>query len=184
MDGEGPTQTEIFHEVRDRLAAVGWRSVLIRALVLAVGWWALTEGDRAGLTFGVPVVLLALITSVTLPSPRAPRWSPLGLLRFLWVFVTGSLHGGLDVARRALSPRRPVTPVIIRFALRLPAGPARHLFIGTMNIMPGTFSADLDGDHLHIHVLVDTGDELVRQLRALEEHVARALNERLEPSHA
>ncbi|WP_437778292.1 Na+/H+ antiporter subunit E [Sorangium sp. So ce1097] len=152
-------------------------------MVYAGGWWALTEGDRAGLAFGVPVVLLALFARACLPSP-SPRWSPLGLLRFVLVFLIGSVRGGIDVARSALAPRLSITPVMIRYALRLPAGPARHLFIGTMNMMPGTLSVVLDGDQVDIHVLIDTGDELVRQLRALEGHVARALGERLERSHA
>lgn len=155
----------------------------VRALVLAGVWWALTEGDRAGLAFGAPVVLLALFASAWLSSP-SPRWSPLGLLRFVQVFLIGSLRGGIDVAHSALAPRLPITPVMIRVALRLPAGPARHLFIGTMNMMPGMLSVTLDGDQIEIHVLIDTGDELVGQLRALEEHVARALGERLERSRA
>ncbi|WP_437649105.1 Na+/H+ antiporter subunit E [Sorangium sp. So ce362] len=184
MEEEGPARTKMIHEVRERLAQGGWRSVSVRTLVLIGGWWALTEGDRAGLAFGVPMVLLALFTSVCLPSPRAPRWSPLGLLRFMRFFLAGSLRGGLDVAHRALAPRLPISPVIIRFAPRLPAGPGRHLFIGAMNVMPGTLSVDIEVDHLDIHVLVDGGDELVRQLRALEEHIARALGERLECSRA
>jgi multicomponent Na+:H+ antiporter subunit E len=130
------------------------------------------------------VVLLALATSVCLPSPRGPRWSPLGLLRFVWVFLTGSLRGGIDVARRALAPRCAIAPRMIRYTFRLPDGPARHLFVGTMNVMPGTLSADLEGDDVEIHVLVDSGDELVRQLRALEEHIARAMSEGLESRRA
>ncbi|WP_437875917.1 Na+/H+ antiporter subunit E [Sorangium sp. So ce513] len=176
-------KSEVLRKVRDHLATGGYRSVPVRTLVLAGIWWALTEGDRAGLAFGVPVVLLALFASACLPSP-SPRWSPLGLLRFALVFFIGSVRGGIDVARSALAPRLSISPVMIRYALRLPAGPARHLFIGTMNMMPGTLSVVLDGDQVEIHALIDSGDELVGQLRALEGHVARALGERLERSHA
>lgn len=178
---EVPTKTET---LQTRFAACGWRSLLVRALILASGWWILTEGDRAGLAFGVPTVLLALLASVSLPSPRPPKWSPIGLLRFAFAFLAGSLRGGVDVARRALAPHLRLSPTMIRFALRVPDGAARNLFTGTLSLMPGTLSANLDGDHLEVHVLGDRGDELVRQLQELEAHVARALGEPLEHPHA
>jgi multicomponent Na+:H+ antiporter subunit E len=174
----------IFQTVRANLAAGGERAVPMRALVLAGGWWALTEGDPAGLAFGVVVVLLALFVSVCLPSPPPPRWNLPGLLRLGFAFLTGSLHSGLDVARRALAPGVPLSPAIVRYALRLPQGPARNLLMGTLSLMPGTLSANLDGHHLEVHVLVDKGDETVRQLQELEALVARALGAPLESADA
>jgi multicomponent Na+:H+ antiporter subunit E len=184
MNQEDPTGTSRLRAVRDRLASAGLRSLVVRTLLLAGGWWALTEGDPAGLGFGVPVVLLAVCSTLLLPSPRAQRWSTVGLLRFVVAFLGGSLRGGIDVAHRVLSPRLRLDPAIVRYALRVPEGPARQLFIGTINLMPGTLSADLVGDELEVHVLVDTGAELVQGLAEIEAHVARALGEPLEPSHA
>lgn len=177
-------QREIRHTVRERLAVLRWSSIPLRTLLLAGGWWALTEGDRAGFAFGVPVVLLALLTSVSFPSPRAPRWSLPGLLRLALLFLTGSFRAGLDIALRALLPRPAIHPAMIRYPLRLPAGAGRPLFIGLMNLMPGTVCTDIDGDELDIHVLIDEGEPLVRQLRELEARVARALGEPLEEPHA
>jgi multicomponent Na+:H+ antiporter subunit E len=108
----------------------------------------------------------------------------MGLLRFCLAFLSGSLDGGLDVARRALAPSLPLSPTIVTYALRLPAGPARNFLMGALSLMPGTLSAALDGRHLKVHVLVDRGDESVRQLQELEAHVARALGEPLESSDA
>jgi multicomponent Na+:H+ antiporter subunit E len=184
MNEEEPRGRSSLRAVRDRLTRAGLRSLVARTLLLAGGWWALTEGDPAGLGFGVPVVLLAVCSTLLVPSARARRWSTVGLLRFVVAFLGGSLRGGLDVARRVLSPRLPLDPAIVRYALRVPAGPARQLFIGTINLMPGTLSADLVGDELEVHVLVDTGAELVRQLEEIEAHIARALGEPLETSHA
>ncbi|MGK4002418.1 Na+/H+ antiporter subunit E [Sorangium sp. So ce1036] len=184
MAAERPMKSEIRPTVRDRLAALRWSSIPIRTLLLAVGWWALTEGDRAGLAFGAPVVLLALLASVSFPMPRAPRWSLLGLLRLALLFLTGSVRAGFDIALRALAPRPRIDPAMIRYTLRLPAGAGRPLFVGLMNLMPGTVCAEFDGDELDIHVLIDEREALVEQLRALEARVARALGEPLEEPHA
>jgi multicomponent Na+:H+ antiporter subunit E len=168
----------------NQLAARGWRFMVVRVLTLAGGWCVVSEGDRAALAFGVPVVLAALSASVLLPSPSSPRWSVPGLVRYVFAFLVGSLQGGIDVARRALAPRLALAPAILRYGLRLRTEPARHLFMGTLNLMPGTLSVSLDGDDLEVHVLIDRGDAVVLQLRRLETHVARAVGERLEDPHA
>lgn len=170
--------------LRQQAAAQGWRSVAVRASVLSGGWWVIAEGDRSALLFGVPIVLLALGASVALPSPSAPRWSPTGLARFASAFLFGSLHGGLDVARRALAHRLLIAPTVLRYPLGLRTEPARHLFMGALSLMPGTLSVSLEGDGLEVHVLVDQGDGFARQLRDLEERVAGAAGERLEDRHA
>lgn len=167
-----------------RLVACGWRSILIRTLILSGGWWVMSEADRSAIAFGLPVVLLALSASVLLPSPEGPGWSPVGLVRYAIAFLTGSLHGGIDVARRALAPRLRLSPAMVRYPLRLPEGPARHLFMGTLNLMPGTLSVNMDADELEIHVLIDRGEDVARQLKAIEARVAHALGEPLERSRA
>lgn len=170
--------------LRSQLAPCTWRSLLIRLVILAAGWWILSEGDRAALAFGVPVVALALGASVRLAPRTAPSWRPVGLVRYGLAFLAGSLRGGLDVARLALAPRLRLSPAIVRHRLALPAGPARHLFMATVNLMPGTLAVHLDGDDLEIHALVDRGDELAGQLRDLEGSVARALGESWERPRA
>jgi multicomponent Na+:H+ antiporter subunit E len=158
--------------------------VAVRTLVLAGGWCVIAEGDSSALLFGGAMVLLALTASMALPSPPAPRWSLVGLARYAFSFLVGSLHGGIDVARRSFAPRLPLSPRVLRYPLRLRTKPARHLFMGTLSLMPGTLSMSMDGDDLEVHVLFDKGDALVLQLRHIEEHVARAVGEPLEDRHA
>ncbi|TVP74672.1 MAG: cation transporter, partial [Gemmatimonadales bacterium] len=57
--------------------------------------------------------------------------------------------------------------------LRLPPGPARTLFTNITSLMPGTFSARLEGDDLSVHLLADTGNT-ERLLRELERRVGVA----------
>jgi multicomponent Na+:H+ antiporter subunit E len=161
-----------------RIVAMRGRALVVRALLLAAGWWILVEGDAGALVFGVPMVLAALLASLSLPSSGSPRWHPLGLLRFARVFVVGSLHGGFDVARRALAPRVRIEPAIVDYRLRLPEGPARNLFLGAMSLMPGSLSLDVRGARLEIHVLA-ARKELVGELETLEASIARATGEQL-----
>lgn len=160
------------------------RSLVLRALVLTGGWWALSEGDASGYGFGAPMVTLALVVSLRLPRVRSPRWSPLGVVRLTFAFISRSLVGGVDVARLALSPRGMPAPALIGYALRLPAGAGRNLFMGTLSLMPGTLAASLEGDRLEIHVLVDGGERMILELRAWEERIATALGEALEDRNA
>jgi multicomponent Na+:H+ antiporter subunit E len=183
---EGPTRVES-PQARSRRFPWRGRSVVLRLLLFSGGWWALTEGEgrlEKSLPFGLAVVLAALFASLALPADGLPQWRPLGLARLLFAFLTGSLSGGLDVARRALSPRLPLAPAIFAYRLRLPPGPGRSLFMSALSLMPGTLSADLEGEHLMVHVLVARGDVALRQLQALEAHVARAVGEELEATHA
>lgn len=160
--------------VVERGAGKTWRGAVLRALLLAGGWWTLIEGDPSGFAFGVPVVAAATLASLALRAPHAPNWRPLGLLRLARYFLTGSILGGLDVARRAFSPRLPLAPCVVRHPMQLSPGPARSLFMGMLSLMPGTLSVDLDGHDLAVHVLVDGGETLRRKLEALEVRVADA----------
>lgn len=162
------------HRVRPWLRAAGFRGLL-----LGLGWWALTGGDRDGLSFGAAVVAAATLGSIALtpPSPGAHRRHPLPLLGF---FLVGSVRGGWDVARRALAPRLPLSPVLLPFRTRLPEGPPRRLFTSILSLMPGSLSAGFDGRDVLVHALADRGDALHDDLRRLERHVAAALGVALE----
>jgi multicomponent Na+:H+ antiporter subunit E len=152
-----------------------WQAVVLRASVLGVGWWGLTRGAVDGVGFGFVTVAMALGVSLWVSPPRGPTWRPWGLLRFGWVFLAGSLQGGLEVARRALSPRMSLAPVFVTFRSRLPVDSGQDLFMSTLSLMPGTLGVERDGSLLHIHVLVDSGAALHRELESLEAVIAGAL---------
>jgi multicomponent Na+:H+ antiporter subunit E len=169
--------------LRTRAAARGSRAVVLRALLLAAGWWILTEGEPGGLVFGALVVLVALIVGLALPSPPPPRWRPIGVLRFASVFAVRSVRGGIDIARRALAPRVRIAPCVTDYTLRLPEGAARNVFLGTLSLMPGTLAIACVGDRLEVHVIAARA-ELDDELAALEASIAEAAGERLEESRA
>ena len=151
------------------------RTTLRRASLLAFGWWALAEGDRTAFAFGVPVVFGATLVSLALSPPaRSPsRLRGTAIVRLVGFFLLGSMRSGWDIACRALSPRLPLSPVIVHHSTRL-TGSAQIAFRSINALMPGTLSIDVIDDDIRIHALVDRGEALKHELEFLESHLARA----------
>lgn len=151
------------------------RSSLARAAAwvppLAALWWIVSEGRTASWGVGAPVVLLASLTAAAvLPAPRG--WiRPAALPRFLLFFAHQSIRGGVDVARRVLSPSMRLAPGFLTHRTFLPEGAPRVLLADVLSLLPGTVTVDLEGDRLSIHAL-EAGPTSLRELRAVEDRIA------------
>ena len=134
----------------------GWTGWVRRALLFTLLWWVLTGGEAGGWVVGIPFIVLGTWLSLQLWTeyPLSLR----GLLGFFPWFAVQSLAGAGDVARRALHPRMPLTPGIVRHRLTLPAGVCRVSVANVVSMLPGTLSADLVDDELFIHTLDTTKD--------------------------
>ncbi len=146
-----------------------WR-FCFRTLVFALLWWILTQGAINSWLVGAPVVLLAVLASGWLLP--AISWSPSGVVRFIPFFLWRSLYAGVDVARRALHPKLPISPGLFDYRWRLPPGLPRVFMANTVSLLPGTLSAELGKEHLRVHVLDQSGD-FISELSLVEERVAR-----------
>ncbi len=140
-------------------------------LALAAGlWWVLAGGDVTSWKIGVPAAFAAAAISLLQPPPRRQRLRLRGTLRFIPYYLYQSARGGVDVARRALSPSLPLAPGFVPFVTRLPRGPARTFFMAVISLLPGTLSVRIDGNQLMIHVL-DMHLPIAESLGALEARV-------------
>ena len=119
---------------------------------------------------GAPVVVFAALASGALLPGIS--WSLPGIVRFVPFFLWRSLYGGVDVARRALHPRLPISPGLLDYRWRLPPGLPRVFMANTVSMLPGTLSAELDKEHLRVHVLDQTG-AFASELAVIEARVAR-----------
>ena len=146
-------------------ARLGFRTVLFALL-----WWILTEGAMYSWLVGVPVVLFAALASGALLPGTS--WSLHGILRFVPFFLWHSLRGGVDVAGRALHPRLPISPGLLKHQWRLPTGLPRVFMANTVSLLPGTLSAELDEEFLQVHVL-DLSGAFESELAVIEVRVAR-----------
>ncbi len=146
-----------------------WPRFLFRALIFALVWWLLTEGQAGSWWIGVPAVLLATIVSMQMLPRVAIRLS--GLWRLVPYFLYHSLLGGVDVATRALHPKLPIAPDIVDYRTGLAAGLPRVLLTNMISLLPGTLSVMLEEDRLRVHVLDGTVD-ITASLQDLEQRIA------------
>jgi multicomponent Na+:H+ antiporter subunit E len=151
--------------------------IILRALAFFLLWWVLAEGTLRGWPLLVSFVGLATATSFLLLPPAGLRLRPSGLLHFLPYFLLQSFLGGLDVARRALSPKLPLEPGFLDLPLTLKTEAAQVFFTWTVSLLPGTASAELLEGTLKVHVL-DEGQDNLAKLKALEARVALLFAER------
>ncbi|EHQ52836.1 MULTISPECIES: Na+/H+ antiporter subunit E [Ectothiorhodospira] len=164
-----------------RLAPSPPRRFLVTLSAALVLWWILTGGAPGAWAIGIPVALLAAASVFVLPPGRRYRLSLRGLMVFMGFFLWQSFVGGLDVSRRALSPRMPLAPGFIDYPVRLPRGPALTFFMNVIGLLPGTLSVGLHRRRLQLHVL-DVGMPLHASLSRLEDRVAALFGLRLEAS--
>lgn len=148
------------------------RGILVHLGIYAALWLLLTRGDAASWVVGFPVILLALwARTALLPGPLL-RVHPPALLLFIPEFLMLSLKGGIDVAQRAFSRSVRLAPDLLEYPVRLPPGAARVFFMNLISLLPGTLSADIQGDVLSVHVL-DREQDTRADLARLEKRVAR-----------
>lgn len=155
-----------------------WQGWVRRLALFGAIWLILTGGVADGWLVGAPVVVLAAWMSRTLWAD--PPLSLRGVARFIPFFAHQSLAGATDVALRALKPSMPLHPGIVRHRLRLPPGVSRVSLANVVSMLPGTLSADLDGDELVIHAL-DTRQDLHAMVIDLEPRIAAVFGMSLEP---
>lgn len=134
-----------------------------RLLLYAGLWWLITGGDGDAWTWGIAAVAAAAVIS-PFPSHHPWRISVAGAIAFVPVFALFSLRSALDVARRALHPRRPLTPALLDYPWRLPDNGSRVFLANLINLMPGTLCVRITGQAMTVHTIGDT----TRTLAGLE----------------
>lgn len=139
--------------------------------LLAFLWWIISGGATDSWLIGVPMVLIAAYVSVALKAKQALHIHILSLIKFIPFFLRESVLGGIDVARRAYSPRLPLKPACITYPIRLPEGAAQTFFANIISLLPGTLCAGIKDRTMHIHVLDETA-HVIRELETLESRIA------------
>ncbi len=130
------------------------RCTAVRFVVFAAVWFVLTGSELESWILGVPAVFFAVALSLFLsPSSSSYPLSLSGICRFILFFLRQSSLSGIDVMRRVLSPRLLINPGLVSYITLLPKGAPRVFFVNTISLLPGTLSADLQGDTVIVHTL-------------------------------
>jgi multicomponent Na+:H+ antiporter subunit E len=151
------------------------RIAVARALLFALLWVVLLPSAKpADLAVGLIAVGCATWTSLRLLPPRAGHVRVAALLGFVPHFLWQSVLAGVDVARRALSPRMPLQPGFVTYEVGFPQGLARNEFASITSLMPGSVPvADEEGGIVY-HCL-DLAAPLAEQMAAEESRLKGAL---------
>lgn len=125
-----------------------------RFLAFLALWCILMGLDPKDLVVGLFASACGTLAAAAL-LPGSARWpSVRGLMRFAAAFLRQSLLAGIDVAKRAFSPRLPLAPGFVAFRPSLPAGLYRDAFVSLSAMMPGTLPVGSDGrDGVVVHCL-------------------------------
>ena len=150
-------------------------TALGRGTAFFVLWMLLLpSGKPSDLAMGVLASVSATWVSMRLLPPSSGGLHFGKLLALLPHFVWESLLAGMDVARRALSPRMPMSPGFVTCPLDLPPGFARNTFATITSNLPGTVATGEAEGELVYHCL-DVTAPVLEQLLQEERRLASAL---------
>ena len=151
------------------------RAALTRALLYFGIWIVIDQSAKpANLAFGVLATVAATWASLKLLPPHCGRVRLGVLLLLLPRFLWQSLVAGIDVARRAFSPRLPLQPGFVEYPVSLPRGAARNAFEAISSLLPGSVPVGETETHIEYHAL-DLSQPVAEQLASEERAFAKAL---------
>ena len=151
------------------------RAALARGAALFAIWLVLRGTLAPGdLAIGLIASVAATWVSLRLvPADRGHlRYG--ALIAFVPHFLWESVVAGVDVARRAFSPRMPIRPGFVTYRCGLSRGLARNTFTTITSLLPGSVPAG-EADGAIVYHCLDTSQPVVEQLSAEERTLAKAL---------
>ncbi|MDM0031523.1 Na+/H+ antiporter subunit E [Variovorax sp. J22P271] len=150
-------------------------TALVRGVLLFVLWLLLMPSAKpADLAVGLIAVLAGTFASMRLLPPEAGHLRLGALLGFLPHFLWQSVLAGVDVARRALSPRMPLKPGFIVYRVGFRPGLARNEFASITSLLPGSVPVG-DSEHSMIYHCLDIDEPVAEQMAAEEQRLRGAL---------
>lgn len=152
-----------------------------RVVLYGLLWVVLTGDARLGWGLGVPTIAAATAAGLGLRTQTRWRMRIAAIARFTGYFARESLLGAWDVARRALDPARPISPVLLPHRLRLPAGAPQSLFIAAVSLLPGTLAATHADGCVLVHSLRQD-PAVTAELTQLEHRIAAVFGVGLSPA--
>ena len=143
------------------------------------GVWLLWSGHFEPLLLSFGVLSCAVVVAIArkmkiVDREGAPVELALRALAYVPWLLWEIVKANIDVARRILDPRLPISPRIIKVRAGQRHDIARVIYANSITLTPGTVSVDTNGDEITIHALteeaaraVETGD-MDRRVSRLE----------------
>ena len=155
------------------------RYALILFFVLC-GAWLLLSGHWTAplLSLGIASVLLVVLCAKRLgilDSEGLPLRLLPGLARYAPWLAGQIVSASVDVARRIVDPRLPISPSIIHVEADQRSAVGRVSYANSITLTPGTISLDVADNQIEVHALTEqaaeqlTRGEMARRVCAMED---------------
>jgi multicomponent Na+:H+ antiporter subunit E len=155
------------------------RRVFSTLAVLSILWLVLSGFfELLLLSFGVASCLLVAWLAARMDRTDGEHHfglvRPLAGLRYLGWLTLEVIKSNLDVCRRILSPRLPITPTVVWVPASQKTEIGRVIFANSITLTPGTVSIDVQEGEIEVHALSKEGadalleGEMNRRVQAIE----------------
>ncbi len=143
----------------DRNASAGY--VAARAVYLGLflfGLWFLLSGSYTSLLLALGIASSVFVVAIALRMHIVDREThPIHLhsaIVFYWVWLTWEIvKANIDVARRVIDPRLPISPNLLRVKATQKTDLGRVSYANSITLTPGTVSVRVEGDLILVHAL-------------------------------
>ena len=135
--------------------------VLVLGISLAV-FWLLLSGHYTGLLLALGVASVALVIYLALRMDRVDgEGQPLHIPRMLlpyWAWHFGEITKcNIEVARRIVNPKLPISPTVVRVRAGQRSPIATVTYANSITLTPGTVTIRVEDDEFHVHALSREG---------------------------
>ena len=129
--------------------------------------WLLLSGIYTALLLGFGVLSCLLVVAVCRRMKIVdPEGHPIhlipGLLRYMPWFLWAIVKSNLDVVRRIVHPRMPLSPRLIRVEASQKTHLGQVIYANSITLTPGTVSVETDEGTIDVHALTREAAEDVR----------------------
>ena len=159
---KAPTWCRTSNAVTDdteRNASAG--TIAARAVYLGLflfGLWFLLSGSYVALLLALGFASSVFVVAIALRMHIVDREThPIHLhsaIVFYWIWLTWQIvKANIDVARRVLDPRLPISPNLLRVKVTQKSDLGRVSYANSITLTPGTVSVGVEGDSILVHAL-------------------------------
>lgn len=129
--------------------------------------WLLLSGLYTGLLLGLGVLSCLLVVAVCrrmqiVDLEGHPNHLIIGMLRYMPWLLWAIVKANIDVARRIVHPRRPVSPRVIRVAASQKTHLGQVVYANSITLTPGTVAVETGEGTIEVHALTREAAEEVR----------------------
>lgn len=152
---------------------------VISLAVVCYGLWLLLSGHYVPLLLSLGALSVAIVVIVALRMDVIDReghpihLTAKALLYWPWL-LWEIVKANVDVTRRILAPRMPISPTVVRLRASQRSELGRVIYANSITLTPGTVSMDIERDTITVHALTREAaqalrsGEMDRRVRAFE----------------